>query len=97
MSIFTLNNHYSPVFTFVNSVQKIFDAIKPSLYINISHTNLIKVLYFVICYHPLESSGNLNIIKRQKPKSKAVSFHDTEGGAIPTLAHQISQGLALCQ
>lgn len=27
--------------------------------------------------------------KRQKPKSKAVEFHSAEGGAVPTLTHQM--------
>jgi hypothetical protein len=30
--------------------------------------------------------------KRDEHESNAVSFHDTEGGAVPTISHQLAQG-----
>lgn len=83
MTVIAFHHNYSPIFVFINGKQELLHCVEAFLHINIGHSYFVKVLYFIIGFLHLRESTTM----RQKPKSKADSFHESEGGAVPTLTH----------
>lgn len=88
LAIFAVNLHDTPRFAFVNVFKEILNSIKFFLNINISHDNFVKILYLIVSlFHTYKFTYFTSSGKRQKPKSKAFSYHEKKGGAVPTLTH----------
>lgn len=90
MSSFTFNHHHTPILRPFDFFEQILNGTILFLNVNIAQTNLVKVLNFVVGFF---NSSEYSITevkdKRHKPKSKAAGFHLAEGGAVPTMTHQI--------
>ena len=93
MALAIFDHHNAPIFAFIDRFQQIIYGGVFLLNIHIRHTYFVKVLDFVVDFSHVNNYRLTGVIikrnMRQQSKSSSASFHEVEGGAIPTLTHQI--------
>lgn len=93
MAALPLNNHYPPVFVFINIFKQITNTVKSLLQINVGHASFVEILYLVVGLNHLSKDSITRVkYKRKKHKSNAGLYHKLEGGAVPTFTHQMITG-----